>query len=892
MDAEAGTLLGHYRVESVLGSGGMGKVYLATDLTLRRDVAVKILPEEVAHDAECVRRLQREAQMLAALNHPNIAAIHELAQAGGKFFLVLELVPGETLADRLRHGALPVVEAIAVMRQIAVALEAAHEKGIIHRDVKPANVKITPDGRVKLLDFGVAISGLACAAAADLSEASTATALTGIGTVAGTLPYMSPEQARGAPLDKRSDIWAFGCVFYEVLTGRRLMDASTASDLIAAILRDQVKLDRLPAETPPRVRRIVERCLRQDPHCRLRDIGDARIELDEPEPPAAVAPAKSWKRTAAVALGGALLGLALTGVWWWQRRTQAPAQAHVQFQHITDMVGMEDSPAISPDGKSVAFVAQQGNRRHIWIRMLAGGAPLRITTDDSDHEQPRWAPDSSALIYYSPPAAEGAAGAIWEVAALGGTPRRVIDAMTGADLSHDGRQVAAFHMRDGHVELTVAARDGSGTTRAQTLPAGYEYAYPRWSPDDRWIAMQATSTYSFDSFLQVLPAAGGEVREVLHAANFRGLCWLPDGSGLVYGSAADSTVLYPPVHNLRTVALDGKGDRQLTFGDDSYVDPDMQGAGRLVVSRVQIRSDIWRFDTGNSPAGNTNSGVRITHQTGQAQAPSLSPDGTEIVYLSDSGGHGNLWVSKVDGSGARQITFERDPEIGMGIPIWAPRGNRIVFIRTRKGKTSEWLVNSDATGLRELVPQGLAATWSGDAQWVYYTVLNKDAFCIEKISVEGGAPLSVRCDGAIAASVSTDNSTLYYTNPGMLGSASHWNLLLRARPESGAPEILARVAGLRVPVKSTMFNPVLSPDGKWLAVSLIDGATANIWAIPASGGAMHPLTDFGQRSVIIARRVSWSPDNRHVYAAVAEMDADVVLMDGLLPSAGSPTKAP
>jgi Tol biopolymer transport system component len=686
MDAEAGSLLGHYRVESVLGSGGMGKVYLATDLTLRRDVAIKILPEEVAHDAECVRRLQREAQMLAALNHPNIAAIHELAQAGGKFFLVLELVPGETLADRLRRGALPVVEAIAVMRQIAVALEAAHEKGIIHRDVKPANVKITPDGRVKLLDFGLAISELTCTAAADSSEAPTATALTGIGTVAGTLPYMSPEQARGTPLDKRSDIWAFGCVFYEALTGRRLMDAGTTSDLIAAILRDQVKLDALPAETPPRVRRIVERCLRQDPHCRLRDIGDARIELDEPEPPAAVAAAKSWKRIAAVALGGALLALALAGVWWWQQRTHAPSEAHVRFQHITDMVGMEDSPALSPDGKSVAFVAQQGNRRHIWIRMLAGGAPLRITTDDSDHEQPRWAPDSSALIYYSPPAAEGAAGAIWEVAALGGTPRRVIDAITGADLSHDGRRVAAFHMRDGHVELTVAARDGSGTTWAQALPAGYEYAYPRWSPDDRRIAMQATSTYSFDSFLHVLPAAGGEVREVLHGSNFKGLCWLPDGSGLVYGSAAESTVLYPPVHNLRTVALDGKGDRQLTFGDDSYVDPDMQGAGRLVVSRVQIRSDIWRFETGNTPAANTNSGVRITHQTGQAQAPSLSPDGAEIVYLSDSGGHGNLWVSKVDGSGARQITFERDPEIGTGIPIWAPRGNRIVFIRTRKGR--------------------------------------------------------------------------------------------------------------------------------------------------------------------------------------------------------------
>jgi Tol biopolymer transport system component len=829
--------------------------------------------------------------MLAALNHPNIAAIHELAQAGGKYFLVLELVPGETLADRLRRGALPVVEAIAVMRQIAAALEAAHEKGIIHRDVKPANVKVTPDGRVKLLDFGLAISGLACAAAADLTEAPTATALTGIGTVAGTLPYMSPEQARGTPLDKRSDIWAFGCVFYEALTGRRLMDAATTSDLIAAILRDQVKLDALPAGTPPRVRRVVERCLRQDPHCRLRDIGDARIELDEPEQAAAVAVAKSWKRTVAVALGGALLGLALAGTWWWQRKTQAPVQAHVLFQHITDMVGMEDSPAISPDGKSVAFVAQQGNRRHIWVRMLAGGAPLRITTDDSDHEQPRWAPDSSSLIYYSPPAAEGAAGAIWEVAALGGAPRRVIDAMTGADLSHDGRHVAAFRIRDGHTELTVAARDGSGTTWSQTLPARYLYAYPRWSPDDRRIAIQGTDSYAFASVLQVLPSSGGNLREVIHGSSFKGLCWLPDGSGLVYGSAADSTVLYPPVHNLRTVALDGRGDRQLTFGDDSYMEPDMQGAGRLVVSRVQVRSDIWRFETGGTPAANTSSGVRITHQTGLAQVPSLSPDGAEIVYLSDSGGHANLWVSKVDGSGARQITFERDPEVSIGVPIWAPRGNRIVFIRTPKGRTSEWLVNSDATGLRELVPQGAAATWSGDGQWVYYTVSNKDAFCIEKISVEGGTPLGVRCDVALVASVSNDNSAFYYTRPGPKGATGEWDLL-KARPETGVLERLAHVAGQRVPLKYTMFGPVLSPDGKWLANPLIDGSTTNIWVVAADSGAMHPLTDFGQRPVMIARRVSWSPDGKHIYAAVAEMDADVVLMDGLLPSAVSPTKAP
>ncbi len=548
------------------------------------------------------------------------------------------------------------------------------------------------------------------------------------------------------------------------------------------------------------------------------------------------------------------------------------------------MVGMEDSPALSPDGKAVAFVAPFGARRHIWIRMLAGGAPLRITNDDADHQHPRWAPDSTSLIYYSPSATEGETGTLWEIAVLGGTPRRLFDAITGGDLSHDGKRIAAFQIRNGRVELALAARDGSGASRALALPAGCLYSYPRWAPGDGSIAMECISMYSFDSLLYVVPAVGGTVRELLHGSSFRGLSWLSDGSGLVYGSAAESTVLYPPVYNLRTIGLDGKADRQLTFGDVSYVDPDVQGASRLIVSRVRIQSDIWKFETGGTPSANTSSAVRITHQTGQAQVPSVSPDGAELVYLSDSGGHGNLWVSKVDGSAPRPITFERDPDIAIGVPIWAPRGNRIVFIRSQMGKTSEWLVNSDATGLHELIPQGAGATWSGDGQWVYYTVRNKDAFCIEKVPVEGGAPSPVRCDGALPSAVSPDNSTLYYTGPAALGAVAQWNYLRKASPESGPPQPLVRVAGLRIPVKATMFNPVLSPDGKWLAVPLIDGPSSNIWLAPSAGGPLLPITDFGQRPVLIARRVSWSPDGTQMYAAVAETDADVVLLNGLLPT--------
>jgi Tol biopolymer transport system component len=210
-----------------------------------------------------------------------------------------------------------------------------------------------------------------------------------------------------------------------------------------------------------------------------------------------------------------------------------------------------------------------------------------------------------------------------------------------------------------------------------------------------------------------------------------------------------------------------------------------------------------------------------------------------------------------------------------------------VFIRSQKGKTSEWLINSDATGLRELAPRGISATWSADGQWVYYTVFNQGDFCVEKVPVEGGTPQSVRCNGALPAAFSADNSTLYFTNLGPPGSVGKWGYLCKAHPETGPSETLARVSGLRVPVKSTMLNPVLSPDGRWLAVPLVDGPSANIWLFSASDGAAHAITDFGQRPVLITRRVCWSPDGRHIYAAVADVDADVVLMDGLLPGAVS-----
>jgi len=282
MSLAPGTRLGSYEILSPLGAGGMGEVYRARDAKLNRDVAIKVLPEAVAEDAERLARFQREAQVLASLNHPHIAAIYGLEKSGHVEALVLELVEGETLAERIGAGPIPVDEALAIARQIVDALEAAHEKGIVHRDLKPANVKITPEGKVKVLDFGLAKALTGDASSPDVSHSPTLTAqATQAGVVIGTAAYMSPEQARGKAVDKRADIWAFGAVLYEMLAGRKAFEGETVSDTLAAVLRADIDWSSLPPQTPAAVRGVLRRCLDRDPKHRLRDIGDARIALED-----------------------------------------------------------------------------------------------------------------------------------------------------------------------------------------------------------------------------------------------------------------------------------------------------------------------------------------------------------------------------------------------------------------------------------------------------------------------------------------------------------------------------------------------------------------------------------------------------------------------------------
>ena len=382
MSLIAGARIGSYEIAAQIGVGGMGEVYRATDTNLKRQVAIKVLPEAVAADAERLVRFQREAEVLASLNHPNIAIIFGLEKSDGVTGLVMELVEGPTLADRIAPGPIPIDEALPIAKQIAEALEAAHEQGIIHRDLKPANVKVRPDGTVKVLDFGLAkaMEPAGAAVNATLSPTITTPAMTQAGVILGTAAYMSPEQVRSRNVNRRSDVWAFGCVLYEMLTGRQAFPSGeTVADTLAGVLTREPDWDALPATTPPTVRSLIRRCLRKDARRRLPDIAEARIELEdaagEPTPasPSTTAPTSRRREWlwAAVAIVS-LIAAAAFGAWI--ILVPKPDARVIRFEvypppgaAFIDDSGTPTGQPLSPDGRTLAFVAVEGGRQQIWV---------------------------------------------------------------------------------------------------------------------------------------------------------------------------------------------------------------------------------------------------------------------------------------------------------------------------------------------------------------------------------------------------------------------------------------------------------------------------------------------------------------------------------------------
>ena len=633
-----GTTIGPYEIRSALGAGGMGEVYRARDSKLGRDVALKVLPRAVALDPERVARFRREAQVLASLNHSNIGAIHGLEELDGVPVLVLELVEGPTLADRLVDGLIPADEAFAIARQIAEALEAAHEHGIVHRDLKPANIKLRPDGVVKVLDFGLAkaLDGPAEAGhyandpgrhANDrsvrlqpdrtASPTITSPAMTRVGVILGTASYMSPEQARGLVVDRSADIWAWGSVLFEMLAGRRAFDGADTTEVIAAVVRAEPEWSRLPHETPASVRRLLRRCLEKDPRRRLADIRDARFALEDlaTEPAAPRATPTHPARERFMWAAALLLCIAGSTAAFWRVNAPAPPLTEMRVEITTPPTIDLVSFAISPDGEKLAFVASSDGRPMLWVRSLVTGdaSPLAGTDGPSF---PFWSPDSRSIGFF-------ANDRLYRIGVDGGSLRELATAPvgTGGTWSRDG-VILVTVVPDGPISRiadgggspaptpgTTAQGGGPGNRFPQFLPDGRRYLYFMAEA-----AVRGVYTGSLDS---------AERRRLFDADAAAVL--LPPSSILFLRAG----MLYAQRFNMQTLALEGE---TVTLARGVIAD----STGAMAVSASGAGSIAYRTGSANRQRQlawfdrqGTQIGEAFPPDSDNPSNPTLSPDGTQ-----------------------------------------------------------------------------------------------------------------------------------------------------------------------------------------------------------------------------------------------------------------------
>ena len=878
----AGARVGHYEILEAIGAGGMGKVLRARDLKLGRDVALKVLPAEVADQPERLARFRREAQILASLNHPRIGAIHGLEEADGILALSLELVEGEDLAQRLARGALPVDEALAVAGQIAAGLEYAHERGVVHRDLKPANVKTTPDGGVKILDFGLAKaydSDPASASGSDVASFSPTLSrhMSAAGIILGTAAYMSPEQARGRPVDKRADIWSFGVVLYEMLTGQRLFTGETVTDVLAAVVRQEIAWDALPPATPPALRQLVRRCLERDAARRLRDIGEARIAIEDAiaQPDAARLggsqgeAAQPQKRSALPWVVAGALAIALALVAWapWRRAPLPSMPLRLSVELGADVVlprptgNPGTSMVLSSDGRLLVFVGQTGaGTRLLHVRRLeqALASPLP-GTEGAGH--PFLSPDARWIGFF-------ADNKLKKVAVEGGPTVTLCDAAVenrGGSWSEDGTILFAVA---GEATLRSVSAGGGAVTE---LPASGEAAaavdarWPQILPGGRAVIFTSGVSGNYDAASLVAQRLPDGVRKIVHKGGYQGR-YLRSGH-LVY--VREGTLFAAPFDLERlevvgasmpvlegVVSNPGAGGAQFAVSDSGALaflaggtmvppmpidwlardgparplrstravyfvigfSPDGQ---RLAVDiRDRDEADVWIYEWARDAM------YRLTTHPGQDVSPVWSPDGRWIAFSSTRGDQRtpNLYCQRADGTGeVLRLTDSATPQFPTS---WHPSGRFLAFNNT-SGRTHISILElsgDEASGWKPAKASALQdspsihnnAAFSPDGRWVAYSSSETGSLDVYVRPFPGaGGRVRVSMSGGQHAMWSRKRSELFYRS-----SADNAIMVVPYRVEGDSFHVERpnRWSATATETRGPFRNFDLHPDGDRFAV--------------------------------------------------------------------------
>ncbi len=810
--------LSHYRIIEKLGAGGMGEVYRAKDQKLGRDVAIKVLPDEFAKDTDRIARFQREAKLLASLNHPHIASIYGLEEWEGVQFLVLELIEGDTLADRLKRGAIPVEEALKFALQMAEALEAAHENGVIHRDLKPANIKVTPDGKVKILDFGLAKAYVGDQDKINLADSPTiSAAATQQGVILGTAAYMSPEQAKGKSVDKRADIWAFGVVLFEMLTGRKSFTGETASETLASVMKSEPEWNRLPPNLHSRIRFLLERCLEKDTKNRYSSISDARVDIQKvlSDPKGMLArPIDTIESRAklktALPWTAAVLGIIIVGVVIWNLRTPEP-QSVSRFYHELPEDQEFTNPgrplvSVSADGTKIVYVAN----RQLYLRNFNELTARLIQGTEGTLTTPFFSPDGQWIGYWS-----STDGQLKKITVSGGAPVTLCDATNPFGVTWDDSDTILFGQPDGIMrvsanggpaELLVEIKEGEGVHGPQLLPNGkwvlFTFAEPSaTSWDEAQIVVQSLETGE----RKVLISGGSDARYVPTGHLIYALGAVLNAIAFDAASLEVKGGAVPVVEGVQRVGVQ-RAYRGIT-GTANYAFSDAGMLAYVVGSPETTRpprSLVWVDLEGNEET--------IPALPDIYGCPDISPDGTKVALSVERDGNVDIWVWDLIRENISRLTFD---EANDATPIWTPDGKRIVFASFRDGDLSIFWKAADGTGevekLRSVPDQNLFPwSWSSDGKTL--------------VTAEMNSTFTEANIGAIS----------------MEGNGERKLLLKSDYAES---------------------HPRISPDGRWMAYYSDETVEGQIFVRP------FPEVDQGKWQVSVDGGQSplWSPDGRELY---------------------------